>query len=185
MVATRILLSARRILGNATITIAVNVAADMQMSALPNAPTGAARAAFRPVPASLTEDGFLGGGSSILQPEKGYRAGIDAVFLAASIPCGRRNHVRGGHGHGRRRPLPRPRVRDACHRDRGRLPLCHAGEENAKRNECGQASRSSMPTSRKRCAASSPHMPAQGSFNHAFANPPYFEDGKSTPSPIC
>src|SRR5206468_3980326 len=39
------------------------------------------------VPASLTEDGFLGGRLRILQPEKGYRAGIDAVFLAATIPC--------------------------------------------------------------------------------------------------
>ena len=39
------------------------------------------------IPASLTEDAFLGGKLSILQPEKGYRAGIDAVFLAATIPC--------------------------------------------------------------------------------------------------
>src|SRR4026209_1978083 len=40
------------------------------------------------IPPSLTEDGFLGGKLRILQPEKGYRAGIDAVFLAASVPCG-------------------------------------------------------------------------------------------------
>ena len=40
------------------------------------------------VPASLTEDGFLGGRLRILQPDKGYRAGIDSVFLAASVPCG-------------------------------------------------------------------------------------------------
>src|SRR2546429_1184927 len=60
-----------------------------KMSALPHIsnpapppqPTGAT------VPASLTEDGFLGGRLKILQPEKGYRAGIDAVFLAATIPC--------------------------------------------------------------------------------------------------
>ena len=39
------------------------------------------------VPSSLTEDGFLGGRLRVLQPEKGYRAGIDAVFLAATIPC--------------------------------------------------------------------------------------------------
>ena len=42
------------------------------------------------VPASLTEDGFLGGRLRILQPEKGFRAGIDSVFLAAAIPCARR-----------------------------------------------------------------------------------------------
>ena len=39
------------------------------------------------IPATLTEDGFLNGKLRILQPEKGYRAGIDAVFLAATIPC--------------------------------------------------------------------------------------------------
>ena len=38
-------------------------------------------------PASLTDDAFLDGKLQILQPEKGYRAGIDAVFLAASIPA--------------------------------------------------------------------------------------------------
>ena len=36
------------------------------------------------VPHSLTDDAFLGGRLHMLQPEKGYRAGIDAVFLAAA-----------------------------------------------------------------------------------------------------
>ena len=35
----------------------------------------------------LSDDAFLGGKLQILQPEKGYRAGIDAVLLAASIPA--------------------------------------------------------------------------------------------------
>ncbi len=39
------------------------------------------------LPSSLTDDAFLGGRLQILQPEKGYRAGIDAVFLAACIPA--------------------------------------------------------------------------------------------------
>ena len=38
-------------------------------------------------PRRLTEDGFLDGRLRILQPEKGFRAGIDSVFLAAAIPC--------------------------------------------------------------------------------------------------
>ena len=38
------------------------------------------------VPNSMTDDAFLGGKLQILQPEKGYRAGIDAVFLASTIP---------------------------------------------------------------------------------------------------
>src|ERR1700733_10936840 len=38
-------------------------------------------------PSSMTDDAFLGGRLQVLQPEKGYRAGIDAVFLAATIPA--------------------------------------------------------------------------------------------------
>lgn len=35
--------------------------------------------------ADLTEDKFLGGQVALIQPRKGYRAGVDPVFLAASI----------------------------------------------------------------------------------------------------
>ena len=35
----------------------------------------------------LTQDKFLGGLLTILQPRKGYRAGIDPVLLAASVPA--------------------------------------------------------------------------------------------------
>ena len=48
------------------------------------------------VPATLTEDGFLGGRLRILQPEKGFRAGIDSVFLAAAVPCAPGDAVFGG-----------------------------------------------------------------------------------------
>jgi tRNA1(Val) A37 N6-methylase TrmN6 len=34
---------------------------------------------------SLTQDDFLGGKLKLLQPKKGYRAGVDPVFLAASV----------------------------------------------------------------------------------------------------
>lgn len=37
-------------------------------------------------PDEVTEDAFLGGALNILQPRKGYRAGIDAVLLAAAAP---------------------------------------------------------------------------------------------------
>ncbi|TDI62420.1 MAG: methyltransferase [Alphaproteobacteria bacterium] len=39
-------------------------------------------------PANCSDDAFLGGMLQIFQPKKGYRAGIDAVLLAASIPAG-------------------------------------------------------------------------------------------------
>jgi len=38
-------------------------------------------------PADLTQDAFLGGRLSLFQPRKGYRAGIDPVLLAASVPA--------------------------------------------------------------------------------------------------
>jgi tRNA1(Val) A37 N6-methylase TrmN6 len=34
----------------------------------------------------VTDDAFLGGALHILQPRKGYRAGVDAVLLAAAVP---------------------------------------------------------------------------------------------------
>lgn len=36
--------------------------------------------------AEITEDAFLGGAVMALQPSRGYRAGLDAVLLAAAIP---------------------------------------------------------------------------------------------------
>lgn len=36
----------------------------------------------------VTDDAFLGGALDILQPKTGYRAGIDGILLAASVPAG-------------------------------------------------------------------------------------------------
>ena len=36
---------------------------------------------------ALTEDAFLGGRLRLLQPVQGYRAGVDPVLLAASVPA--------------------------------------------------------------------------------------------------
>ena len=38
-------------------------------------------------PDELTDDAFLGGALQILQPRAGYRAGLDAVMLAAAVPA--------------------------------------------------------------------------------------------------
>lgn len=40
-----------------------------------------------------TRDAFLGGKVHALQPARGYRAGVDAVLLAASIPAVSNDHV--------------------------------------------------------------------------------------------
>jgi tRNA1(Val) A37 N6-methylase TrmN6 len=46
-------------------------------------------------PGSTTDDAFLGGALQILQPRTGYRAGLDAVLLAAAAPIvsGKAAHV--------------------------------------------------------------------------------------------
>lgn len=137
------------------------------------------------VPHSLTEDAFLGGKLRILQPEKGYRAGIDAVFLAASIPAQTGDAVfEAGIGTG---------VASLCLLSR--TPGIHVTgmeitaryammcEENAKRNGFGQNVRVIHADVKEALRKDLASMPQHGTFAHAFANPPYFEEGKVTPSP--
>lgn len=136
-------------------------------------------------PSSLTDDAFLGGKLQILQPEKGYRAGIDAVFLAASIPASDGETIfEAGIGAG---------VASLC--ILARNPLLHITgievnsryavlcEQNAKRNNMSDMLRVIHGDVKDAMRRDLAHMPEHGSFAHAFANPPYFEDGKVTQSP--
>ena len=137
------------------------------------------------LPATLTEDGFLGGRLRILQPGKGFRAGIDSVFLAASVPCGPGDSVfEAGIGTGvaalcllARRPEAKLTGIEVATRH---ALLC---EENAKRN--GFAGSLQVIHADVRDALRKDHsgMPQPGSFQHAMANPPFFDEGRSTPSP--
>src|SRR3954451_20051332 len=135
-----------------------------------------------PVPASLTEDGFLDGRLRILQPERGYRAGIDAVFVAASIPCAVGESIfEAGLGTG---------VAALCLL--ARVPGTHVtgmevgtryavlAEENARRNGFGQHLRVIHSDVKEALRRDLSHLPPHGSFSHAFANPPYFEQDKVT-----
>ncbi len=139
-----------------------------------------------PIPPTLTEDGFLNGRLKILQPEKGYRAGIDAVFLAASIPCVEGDKVlEAGIGTGvaslclayRVKGLQITGVEAAA-----RYALL--AQENAGRNECGTGIKVIHGDIKDALRRDMANMPAASSFAHVFANPPYFEEGKSTPSPV-
>ncbi len=135
--------------------------------------------------ASMTEDAFLGGKLNLLQPEKGYRAGIDAVFLAASIPANSGETVfEAGIGAG---------VAALCLL--ARMPMLHVTcmeissryailcEQNAKRNGFSDHVRVIHADVKEALRRDITMMPQHGSFSHAYANPPYFEDGKVTPSP--
>jgi tRNA1(Val) A37 N6-methylase TrmN6 len=151
----------------------------------PPAPQPIPAAVHQGVPASLTEDAFLGGKLSILQPEKGYRAGIDAVFLGATIPAQPGDAVfEAGIGVG---------VASLCLLTR--CPDIHVTgievtaryammcEENAKRNGFGKGISVIHADVKEALRKDLAHMPQHGTFAHAFANPPYFEDGKVTQSP--
>jgi tRNA1(Val) A37 N6-methylase TrmN6 len=138
-----------------------------------------------PIPPSLTEDGFLGGRLRILQPEKGFRAGIDSVFLAAAIPCQPGESVfEAGTGPGvaalcllARNPEVRVTGVEIAARY---AMIC---EENARRNGMQDRLRVIHADVRDALRRDQIGMPASGSFAHAMMNPPFFDEGKSTPSP--
>ena len=136
-------------------------------------------------PSGMTDDAFLGGKLQILQPEKGYRAGIDAVFLAASIPVMPGESVfEAGIGAG---------VASLCML--ARAPAAHVTgveintryavlcEQNAKRNNFADALRVIHADAKEALRRDLETMPEHGSFAHAFANPPFFDEAKVTASP--
>lgn len=126
----------------------------------------------------LSDDAFLGGKLQILQPEKGYRAGIDAVLLAATIPAVDGDTLfEAGMGTG---------VAAACLATRvpgtiitGIEVASHyalIAEENFKRNGLQER----VIILKGDLCDSMRHdqldWPAPGSVSHAYANPPFFED---------
>ncbi|NJM29988.1 MAG: methyltransferase [Rhizobiales bacterium] len=135
--------------------------------------------------ASLTEDAFLNGRLRILQPEKGFRAGIDSVFLAASLPCSNGETLfEAGIGTGVAAlcTLARnPDVHITGIEMAGRYALMC--EENAKRNGFGHCVRIIHADVKEALRKDLSHLPQHGSFSHAYANPPFFDENKSTPSP--
>ncbi len=133
----------------------------------------------------LTDDGFLGHRLSVLQPRKGYRAGIDAVMLAASVPAKSGEHVLDlGAGVG---------VAALCMASRSpgtrvtglevQTDLAKVGNENARRNAFAprvQIVEGSV--CEKAAALEQKHVP-YGSFDHVMTNPPFYEAGTVLTSP--
>lgn len=131
-------------------------------------------------PPGLTDDGFLGHRLKVLQPEKGYRAGIDAVMLAASVPAVAGDRVLDlGAGVG---------VASLCLAARCdgmnvtglevQPDLVATATENAARN--GLAAHVSFvegSLDEKAAALEAKQVP-YGGFDHVMTNPPYYEDGK-------
>jgi tRNA1(Val) A37 N6-methylase TrmN6 len=136
-------------------------------------------------PTSLTEDGFLDGRLRVLQPEKGFRAGIDSVFLAAAVPCSAGESVfEAGIGTGVAALCLLSRV-PALHLTGIEIAARYAMlcEENARRNGFAGNLRVIHADLREALRRGAAAMPSPGTFSHAIANPPFFEEGRSTPSP--
>lgn len=135
----------------------------------------------------ITDDAFLGGALKLLQPRTGYRAGVDAVLLAASIPClpGRHECVLdAGGGVGTVGLSVARRCPDSTAVLLERAPrLVELARENVKRNALSDR----VKVFSGDLTASWTEMAGEGlapdSFDHVFANPPFHVDGKGTPSP--
>lgn len=121
----------------------------------------------------------------MLQPEKGYRAGIDAVMLAASVPS-----------------LPGERVLDVgagvgvaglCLASRCaevnvtglelQSKLVEAAQENIKRNDLQTTVKTVEGSVSEKAAALESKDVAYGSFDHVMTNPPFYETDKVWSSP--
>jgi tRNA1(Val) A37 N6-methylase TrmN6 len=123
-------------------------------------------------PADLTQDAFLGGRVSLFQPRKGYRAGIDPVLLAASVPAHANQTV----------------LELGC--GAGAAILCLAARVPALRltgvelqSEYADLARRNAVTNNVNLnvyeadLAALPDELRQLQYNHVIANPPYFRAG--------
>ncbi len=141
---------------------------------------------------AFTSDAFLGGALEVLQPSRGYRAGLDAVLLAAACGAEIGDQARvldAGAGVGVAGLCVARRVSDAHVTLVEREPeLAALARQNAARNgldarirvveldvaEGGAGINRARETDTGICA---------GAFSHVIANPPYFTEGRGTRSP--
>ena len=120
-----------------------------------------------------TDDGFLGGNLCMLQPKRGYRAGLEAVFLAAAVPAAAGDSaLEAGCGVGvaslcLARRVPGVRVTGVELEE----ALVRLARENALRNGLGEAAEFTACDIRGGTDGSSF---VQNSRSHVFANPPFF-----------
>jgi tRNA1(Val) A37 N6-methylase TrmN6 len=142
---------------------------------------------------ALTDDAFLGGRLGILQPADGYRAGLDAVILAAA--CGARSGsdarvLDAGAGVGVAGLCVARRVADATVTLVEREPaLVEIARRNVARNGLKERVRvvemdiSDGGAAIHRLRESDAGLGA-GTFSHVIANPPYFTEGSGTRPPV-
>lgn len=150
-------------------------------------------------PDTITDDAFLGGALQILQPAHGYRAGLDAVLLAAAsgVQAAQGAQVLdAGAGVGVAGLCIVRRVEDARVTlvERESL-LADLARQNAARNKLDDrvrvveldvaeggaiVHRSGMA---HQDTSEAPRV-LPGAFTHVIANPPYFAQGRGTSPPV-
>jgi len=126
---------------------------------------------------SLTDDAFLGGRLQILQPQKGYRAGVDPVLLAASVNAKAGQTLLDlGCGTGVAGLCLGARIPDVIVTGLERQQdYADLAQKNAQRNQsqmqvvCGDLTQ--MPEYLK-----------DQQFDHVIANPPYYDPAKRSPA---
>jgi tRNA1(Val) A37 N6-methylase TrmN6 len=136
---------------------------------------------------ATTEDAFLGGALRLRQPRHGYRAGLDAILLAAACPAlaGSAAHVLDcGAGIGTVGLAVARRIADATvhlvERDPVLADLARANAAaNALADRCRVATADlTLPLSQNAALAA-----LAGRFDHVLANPPYNPHPRGTRAP--
>lgn len=119
----------------------------------------------------LTQDAFLGGKLHLWQPKSGYRAGVDPVLLAATVPARPGDRILDlGCGVGTAALCLAARVPD----------LVLTGVED--QEEYASLARRNGGRSFEVVTADLEHLPVgirQRQFDHVLANPPYYDRGAS------
>jgi tRNA1(Val) A37 N6-methylase TrmN6 len=130
-----------------------------------------------PAESDLTDDAFLGGALRLLQPARGFRAGIDSVLLAAAIPAaGGQSALEAGAGAGVASLCLARRLDGLTVTGLELDPdLAALANRNAGRN--GLAGRVLFEAGS--LAAPSPSI---GRYPHVLANPPFLEEGEAVAS---
>ncbi len=136
--------------------------------------------------AILTDDAFLGGKVQLLQPKKGVRAGIDAVFLAACVPAKSGETVlEAGIGSGAASLCLAARVPGLSLTG---VELNPEAASLARRNAERNGFSDQLKIIEADVTAKGSHLAEQGiapdSFDHVLANPPYYENGRGNLSPL-
>ena len=130
-----------------------------------------------------SDDGFLDGRLKILQPRRGYRAGLDAVMVAAAIPAlpGERI-VEAGSGTGVASLCLLSRISElSVYGVEINAHYADLAGQNASRNGFSDQYHGILGdismTARQRTECGL----EPGSFDHAFANPPYRDSSRFRP----